>query len=108
MTDFETRFSEFIAYANKITDDYCKKNSPTVYEMHGPETITFSRGPKYIRVIRERSGDSRSAFLFVDKDGNIYKCDSWSKPAKHIRGNIFDENFSFGKGWTIYGGAYMR
>lgn len=47
----------------------------------------FTKGSKYYKVIT-KSGFSASVYCFVDNDGNIYLPSSWSKPAKHIRGNI--------------------
>jgi len=42
---------------------------------------------KYLRVVRDRS-----AWAFVDKTtGDILKPASWAAPAKHARGNIFDQ-----------------
>ena len=50
------------------------------------ERLDYKVNRKYIRLYR---GDT--CFGFVDKDGNIYKSDTWTKPAKHIRGNIFSK-----------------
>jgi hypothetical protein len=59
----------------------------------GPyRTITAKPGRKYIKLIEEQSSSSRSVFCFLDFDGNIYKAASWSAPAKHIRGSLFDDN----------------
>ena len=66
-------------------------------------------GKKYIRIIERSSYGDRSVYCFLDKEGNVYKSASWNAPAKHIRGNIIsDPNFSYGKGLTVYGGAYLR
>lgn len=71
--------------------------------------VDFNVGRKYIKVIVESSG-SRSAYCFLDSEGNIYKPASWKAPStKHIRGNIVeDDNYSFRKGLGPYGTAYMK
>ncbi len=57
--------------------------------------FTLERGSKYIRVVMSYPDPnntsvmtSRSVHCFLDKEGNIYKAESWKKPAKGIRGNI--------------------
>jgi hypothetical protein len=57
--------------------------------------FSLERGSKYIRVVMAYPQPdniaclgSRSVHCFLDKDGNIYKAESWKKPAKGIRGNI--------------------
>ncbi|WP_315782251.1 hypothetical protein [Bradyrhizobium sp. SZCCHNPS1003] len=45
---------------------------------------------------------------FVDKaTGDVLKAESWSKPAEHARGNIFDEHNGLEK-MGPYGPAYLR
>jgi hypothetical protein len=34
----------------------------------------------------------RSAYCFIDKNGDVLKPASWSAPAKHARGNIHNAN----------------
>lgn len=73
----------------------------------GHPEFTAEVGTKYIRIVEEYRG-SRSVYCFLDMDGNIYKSATWKAPAKHVRGSIFDENFSLGKGLSTYGAAYLR
>lgn len=47
-----------------------------------------SYGKKYIRIFTTTKGQNRAAFAFVDYEGNIYKCASWTSPAKGIRAHI--------------------
>jgi hypothetical protein len=47
-------------------------------------SFEFTAGAKYFRVIAVSHG-SRSAYCFVDKEGNIYKTASWAAPAKGVR-----------------------
>lgn len=47
------------------------------------------KGRKYIKIARCGSG-SRSAWGFIDTNGDIYKAASWAAPAKGKRGNVID------------------
>ena len=51
-------------------------------------------GIKYTRVIQSFKShrSSRSAFCFVDAEGNIYKPDSWERPAKGVRSTLTTVN----------------
>lgn len=73
--------------------------------------LVTSVGPKYVKVIEERTADgkviSRSAWAFIDKEtGDVFKPATWKTPAKHARANIFKPNT-----WSTvsaYGPAYLR
>ena len=58
--------------------------------------LTTKKGSKYIKIISEDVGEdsnSRTVWGFVEKsNGDILKPANWSRPAKHNRGNIFDED----------------
>lgn len=74
-----------------------------------PEHHIAMYGKKYIRIVcKHPIHEGGSAYCFLDADGNIYKPDGWKSPARHIRGSIFDPNFSIGKGLDKYGAAYLR
>lgn len=60
-------------------------------------TLEIDIARKYIKVYR-RSKTSCSIFMFVDKEGNIYKPASSKAPAKGIRGHVND----WKKSLTIY------
>ena len=97
------RFKGFIEKVQVETNAYFAKN----YAILTPPTIEIEEGSKFYRVVKQDS--QRSVYCFVDKsNGDIYRAASYKIPAKHVRGNIFDENFSYGKGVTLYGGAYLR
>lgn len=69
--------------------------------------VEVAVGRKFIKVITSEAGQ-RSVYCFLDFEGNIYKSESWKKPAKHIRGSVFDRNHSWGKGLGPFGAAYLR
>jgi hypothetical protein len=68
-----------------------------------PKQHEVSYGQKYAKITHDGS-----VYAFIDADGNIYKPAGWKAPAKHIRGSIFDANFSIGKAFGQYGVAYLR
>lgn len=72
------------------------------------DVLTIEPGRRYIRVVSNRQpSGGRSVYCFVDTtNGDVLKSESWKKPAKHARGNIFSENPVAGV--TEYGGAYLR
>ena len=69
--------------------------------------LTAEPGRKYIKVVDE-SHESRSVYCFIDQKGNIYKPASWKAPAKHVRGSVFDPDYSWGRALGPYGVAYLR
>lgn len=73
-------------------------------------TVKFSAEPgrKYIRIVEETYGSNRSVYAFIDQNGNIYKPASWKAPAKHVRGSMFDPDYSWGRALGPYGVAYLR
>lgn len=102
---------EFTRDGKTVTmDSFLKALKAFVFynrSMRSNVNFTAEVGTKYIRIVEVYCG-SRSVYCFLDMDGNIYKSATWKAPAKHVRGSIFDENFSFGKGLSTYGAAYLR
>tara|TARA_R100000008_G_C3500213_1_gene123277 strand:- start:127 stop:462 length:336 start_codon:yes stop_codon:yes gene_type:complete len=102
MNDFDKKFDEFLEGCQKIVDEGMR-NYPF------GKKLTTRKGSKYIKIISEDVGtdnNSRTVWGFVEKsNGDILKPASWSKPAKHNRGNIFDEDPLLFIG--LYGPAYM-
>jgi hypothetical protein len=44
--------------------------------------FTAARGKKYTKVV------GSGAYCFIDAEGNIYKAESWSRPAKGVRARL--------------------
>jgi len=95
-TPFQTAFSSFLVRWNKMVKEYYKTNFPTLI----PPQLSIETGRKFIRIIRIESGHRASCMGFVAlvdgevdgvavKQGDILKCASYAKPAKHTRGSIF-------------------
>lgn len=70
------------------------------------EKFGYTKGKKYNKVYRVTGGgDGKSAWAFIDNEGNMFKAAGWKAPAKGSRGHIDDvlarkfsdmEAFSFG------------
>lgn len=71
-----------------------------------PEFET-SVGRKFIKIVPKRPGGHRTVWGFIETEtGNIYKAAGWGTPAKHVRGNIYNENPVQGCG--PYGPDYLK
>lgn len=106
--EFQTRFEEWVADCQKMIDNY--------QEAHGytniPRFLHAERLKLRMRVwCKYRSdppGNRGSAYAFVDlKTGDIFRPDGWKRPAKHARGNIFDEFKGLGS-MGPFGAAYLK
>lgn len=91
--DFEVAFKKFMGGARKIFID----NKPDI--LKNTEDLDYEVGKKYIRIMAvNKSHGGRSAFGFINKEnGDVLKADGWKKPAKGIRGNIFDKENGLGR-----------
>ena len=93
LNNFDKKFDEFIVGCQKIVDEGMRNYS-------WDHKLITRKGSKYIKIISEdcnRPGGDRSnrrtVWGFVDRsNGDILKPANWNRPAKHNRGNIFDEN----------------
>jgi hypothetical protein len=95
--------SDFITALNKWMNDYEEQHYPG----SDKSVITVEPGRKYIKLVVSRYG-SRSVYCFLDRRGNIYKSASWKAPAKHVRGTVFESDYSIGRSLGPYGAAYLR
>lgn len=95
---FFSALEKFVEGCQRICDENQK----------GYSKITIDpNGKKYLRIVSEHGG-SRSVHCFVHRDnGDVLKAAGWSAPAKHARGNIYDDKNGVGSmRWT--GPAYLR
>ena len=74
-------------------------------DQYGPEWLfTFEKLKVRYRVIHQYSNNT-SVYCFVDFEGNIYKADTWNRPAKHVRGHVDNLNtYDLGK----YSPRYLK
>ena len=70
--------------------------------------LTIAKGRRYDKIVSTGTDDRPSIRVwgFIDKtNGNILKAESWRKPAKHARGNIWEnDRMQF---MSAYGPSYM-
>lgn len=69
-----------------------------------PPKFESELGVRYIKIVKvDAPGASRSVHSFIERSsGDILKAASWRAPAKHARGNVFEEDFgmkSSGANW---------
>ncbi len=97
---FEAAFQSYFSGCQRITASHYAAQK---YQNSTPETWRFDRLQKRIRVVQ-----GSGAHSFVDLEtGDVLKAASWKTPAKHARGNIFDEANGLGA-MGPYGPAYLR
>jgi hypothetical protein len=97
--DFTSAVGTFFEGVKAISDKYMDANYPT---LNKPVFELQELNVRW-RILRDRS-----AFAFICKrTGDVLKPASWSAPAKHARGNIFDEHNGIGS-IGPYGPAYLR
>lgn len=64
-------------------------------------------GPKYIKVLHD--GATHSFVMRAGNEGgDVFKPASFAAPAKHARGNIFDDHNGLRSMGPYYGPAYLR
>jgi hypothetical protein len=69
--------------------------------------MTLSKGRKYAKIVKE--SNQRTVHSFVDlSNGDILMAATFNAPAKHARGNIFDNNCGVGTAVSAYGANYLR
>lgn len=111
MTDFNKSFKTWLEGSQSIITTYAKKQSKgekRVEDIYN-KILVVKKGKKYIKVMGEDVlGSSATVFAFVDMtNGNVLKPASYKAPAKHARGNIYDDSNGLGS-MTPYGPAYIR
>lgn len=90
-------------FCSKLTEKFGKNSN---IEAINHQIFEFDIGRKYARVTTKYVANSgKSAYAFVDMNtGDIYLPASWKAPAKHARGNIFNDISCCGR----FGVAYLR
>ena len=81
---FETSFQYFFCLMQEVIGDCYTKN----YSNLPIPELKFSRGRRYFKIV-----NNHSVVAFVDTtNGDVLKPASWAAPAKHARGNIFNDD----------------
>lgn len=99
--------------ANTFVQQYLKANY--AHQAERPDYLTLEPGRKYARIVRNAVSDAlrdgwanrTSAWAFINmENGDVLKAETWNKPAKHARGNIFTHKPEECCDWT--GPKYLR
>ncbi len=96
---------DFAARCQIMTADYYDRT----HDAFAAPTMTVQFGKKFAKIVRhDVNGSSASVHCFVDMtNGDIRKAAGWKAPAKHARGNIYDDSQGM-SAMTPYGAVYMR
>ena len=104
----DERFAKALAaYVATVTEVTAKHFADAGYTHASPTISVAKGGRKYAKVLRSDTAQT-SVHSFVDKaTGEIFKPAGWKAPAKHARGNIYD---NAGVGALTYSGGilYLR
>lgn len=97
--EFNVALQSFYGGCQRISNDYYAKNFPN----NPPGAWELQRLQKRIRIVHDHS-----VHCFVDMaTGDVLKAAGYKAPAKHARGNIYDEKNGLGS-MGPYGPAYLR
>ena len=100
------QFKDWLARWDERIDKHFETQFHSMWLNGYWEGLEVTMGPKYLKVIR-CSGKSKSVAAFINREnGDIMKAASWNAPAKHARGNIFDE--MGGMGAITSDGCYIN
>lgn len=103
--DFEAKLATFIEGCERIYTAHMERHFPN----NQRDTFEHTTGKKFVRVVRKdgyHGGGSVHCFVDIET-GDVLKAASWAKPAKHARGNIFDDHNGLAN-MNEYGPAYLR
>ncbi len=106
MTHTDEQFNEaigtFLLGCYKISNDHRERHFPNCPVVE----FEIRRGPKNAKIVRRDPQTSVHCFVEI-ATGNVLKAAGWKAPAKHARGNIFDDHNGLGS-MNEYGPAYLR
>ena len=91
MNYYKTTLDSFLIECQSLVDEHMRKYS-------WEQLLLVKKGRRYDKIVsedihEEPHRNSTRVWAFVDKiNGDILKPEGWKKPAKHARGNIYDED----------------
>jgi len=119
MTQFTEKLNSWLAGCQKKIVDHNKSQGYVLPD----EQLTLEPGKKYIRVVSNsydwvdfmdhskgtvQSQHGKSCWAFINSEnGDVLKPDGYKRPARHSRGNIFDEHNGLSR-VTSYGPECLR
>ncbi len=101
---FDEKLIDWLLGCQKIVNDHLERYPGQ------EELLELDPGTRYVRVWADRIGRlgaGKRIYAFIDSNGDVLKPATWKAPAKHARGNLFDE-FGGLKHMSQYGPAYLR
>ncbi|GAA0005257.1 DUF7717 family protein [Bradyrhizobium elkanii] len=99
MPDLQQAIQTFFEGCKRIAESHRQANYP---RNPAPEW-KLQELQKRFRIV-----NGSGVHCFVDKaTGDVLKAETWARPAKHARGNVFDEHNGLAK-MGPYGPAYLR
>lgn len=103
---FVAKLEEFVEALQKMIDVDTKKKFPDTNI--NDIKLTVENGTKNVRIVSNGVNSChRCVWGFVKKEnGDILKAAGWKAPAKHARGNIYNDEML--KGCGVYGPDYLR
>jgi|HubBroStandDraft_4_1064222.scaffolds.fasta_scaffold03931_18 hypothetical protein len=104
--DVRARIPAFLAAAQALVDAYFARNFPNTV----PPTLSQDgNGASYQRIVsRDKCSEHGSAYCFIDlATGDVLKADSFKRPAKTARSNIFATDAGV-SGVGPHGAKYLR
>ena len=103
MSNFDEKLDSFVKGVNQIVAVHFATQFPTLE----PKSVVVTGGRKYIKLCNVEHGQVSSVWGFVNaENGDVLKAASFKAPAKHARGNIFDDHNGL-KTVSAYGPAYL-
>lgn len=106
MSDFNEKLESFIEGCQKLINENYSINFKNLTH----PVLKLDGGKKYLRIslFRPDGTPDGGVYCFIDTtNGDVLKPASYKAPAKHARGNIFD-NWNGLKHMGPYGPAYLR
>lgn len=96
--DFDTALKKFLEFSQRVVDKDMER-FPSQWKK-----LELMNGRRYIRIVAW-NGVQRSAWAFIDTtNGDILRPAGWKAPAKHARGNIYNEKYTV----TPWGPPYLK
>lgn len=98
-------FEKWFEKANKLFLDNLQNVCPSLASI---SKLSYKVNKKYIKVMVNENGKDCSVWAFINRtNGDVLKAASWNAPAKHARGNVFDE-WGGMRYITAYGPVYLK
>ena len=95
MENYESRLEVLVNKIQEMKNKHCLGDRK--------QEVSVNNGKRYSKVVY-----NGSVYAFVDKsNGDVLKPASWNAPAKHARGNIFNDDYGFGC-CGVYSVAYLK